>query len=232
MSARLRAVERTTLIVLAAGSGERLGLEVPKAFAPLAGRPMVARTLAAALECRAIGKVVLVAPAGWEDRAHELAGASASVVTGGPTRQASVRAALAAVEPDADAIVCHDAARPLASPALFAAVLDSLESWDGVVPVIPATDTLKRVREGRVEGTEARESIAFAQTPQAFVASALRDAHARAERDGIEVTDDAAALEAAGYRVRAIDGEPWNFKVTTAEDLARAEAVVAELARG
>lgn len=223
---------RTALVVLAAGSGERLGLEIPKAFAPLAGEPILGRTLDSALASPGIATIVVAAPAGWEDRVREIAGGSATVVTGGPTRQASVRAALAAVDPEADAIVCHDAARPLASAALFAAVLAALEGWDGVVPVVPATDTVKRISGERVEGTEARESLAHAQTPQAFVASALRDAHARAERDGIEVTDDAAALEVAGYRVRAIGGEPGNFKVTTAEDLARAEAVVAELARG
>jgi 2-C-methyl-D-erythritol 4-phosphate cytidylyltransferase len=227
-------MDAAALIVLAAGSGDRLGLDVPKAFVPIAGSPMLARTLASALECPGIATVVVAAPAGWEERARGIVGPglARAVVSGGRTRQASVRAALAAVEPGTRAIVCHDAARPLASPELFAAVLDALQGWDGVVPVVPMSDTVKRVREGLVEGTEPREALALAQTPQAFVAEALRDAHARADRDGVKVTDDAAALELAGYRVRAIDGEPGNFKVTTAVDLARAEAVVAELARG
>jgi 2-C-methyl-D-erythritol 4-phosphate cytidylyltransferase len=98
--------------------------------------------------------------------------------------------------------------------------------------VVPVTDTVKRLRDGAVERTEPREAFGLAQTPQAFLAAALRDAHARADRDGVEVTDDAAAMELAGYRVRAIAGEPGNFKITTAEDLARAEAVVSDLARG
>jgi 2-C-methyl-D-erythritol 4-phosphate cytidylyltransferase/2-C-methyl-D-erythritol 2,4-cyclodiphosphate synthase len=115
---------------------------------------------------------------------------------------------------------------------LFEAVLDALPGWDGVVPVLPVSDTVKRVREGRVLGTEDRAELALAQTPQAFAAPALRDAHARAEREGHELTDDGAALELAGFRVRAIVGEPGNFKITTAEDLARAEALLAELARG
>jgi 2-C-methyl-D-erythritol 4-phosphate cytidylyltransferase len=83
-----------------------------------------------------------------------------------------------------------------------------------------------------VEGTEPRQGLALAQTPQAFLASALRDAHARAERDAISVTDDAAALELAGYRVRAVAGEAGNFKITTIEDLARAEAAVADRVDG
>ena len=227
-------MERAALIVLAAGTGDRLGLEMPKAFVPLAGRPMLARAVASARGCGTIAEVVVAATPGWEDRAREIVASfgSCAVVAGGPTRQASVRAALGAVASDAPVILCHDAARPLARPELFESVLGALEGWDGVVPVVPVSDTVKRVRDGRVEGTEVRDGLGFAQTPQAFVASALRDAHARAEREGVEVTDDAAALELAGYRVRAIAGEPGNFKITTAEDLARAEAVVSELARG
>ena len=111
-------------------------------------------------------------------------------------------------------------------------MLGALEGWDGVVPVVHVTDTVKRIRGERVEATEARGGLALAQTPQAFLAGVLRDAHARAERDGIAVTDDAAALEVSGYKVRAIDGEPGNFKITTAGDLALAEAIASEPARG
>jgi 2-C-methyl-D-erythritol 4-phosphate cytidylyltransferase len=227
-------VDGAALIVLAAGSGTRLGLEIPKAFVPLSGRPMLAHAVASALECRAIASLVVAVPPGWEDRAREIVGPlhARAVVAGGPTRQASVRAALAAVEPEAEVIVCHDAARPLAGSVLFFGVLGALEDWDGVVPVLGVTDTVKRVNGERVEGTEARGGLAFAQTPQAFRAGALRDAHARAQREGDAVTDDAEAVERAGYRVRAIGGEPGNFKITTPEDLARAEAAVSELARG
>lgn len=205
----------------------------PKAFVPLGGRPILARAVETALACPEIALVVVAAPPGAEDLAHAIVeplGAHA-VVTGGPTRQASIRAALAAVPADAAAVLCHDAARALATPALFAAVLEALEGWDGVVPVVPVADTVKRVRGERVVGTEPREELALAQTPQAFVASALRDAHGRAEAAGVEATDDAALLEWAGYRVRAIPGEPTNLKITTAEDLARAEALLAEASR-
>lgn len=221
------------VIVAAAGSGERLGVPTPKAFVPLGGRPILARSVEAALACPSVGLVVVAAPPGAEDLAHAIVEPLGphAVVTGGETRQASVRAALAAVPADARVVVCHDAARALATPALFSAVIEALEDWDGVVPVLPATDTVKRVRGERVIGTEPREELALAQTPQAFVAAALRDAHERAEAAGVEATDDAALLEWAGYRIRAVPGEPTNLKITTAPDLARVEALLAEASR-
>jgi 2-C-methyl-D-erythritol 4-phosphate cytidylyltransferase/2-C-methyl-D-erythritol 2,4-cyclodiphosphate synthase len=124
----------------------------------------------------------------------------------------------------AEIILCHDAARPLATPALFRAVIEGLLDTEAVVPVLPVLDTVKRVVHGSVVGTEPREELVLAQTPQAFRAAPLRDAHARAEHDGLEFTDDASAVEWAGYRVRTVPGEPGNFKITSAEDLARAEA--------
>ena len=224
-------------VVLAAGSGQRLGTSMPKAFVELAGRPILARAAAAALASSGIGWIVVVVPAGHEDLAHamlEHAGTHA-VVTGGDTRQASVRAALGAIPDDVRLIVSHDAARPLASVELFSAVLGALEGSpeaDGVVPVIPLPDTVKRLRAGFVVATEDRHELVLAQTPQAFRAPALREAHARAVEAGLEFTDDAGVLEWAGYRVKAVAGEPDNFKITTAEDLARAEALAKEMARG
>jgi 2-C-methyl-D-erythritol 4-phosphate cytidylyltransferase len=227
-------VDGVVAIVLAGGVGDRLGGDTPKAFVPLAGRPLLLRAAEAACGARAISSIVVTAPAGWEDLAHAMVEpvGTHAVVTGGATRQASVRAALEAVPADCEAIVCHDAARPLATTALFEAVLDGLKGWDGVVPVVAVPDTVKRVGGDAVEGTLERASLRLAQTPQAFLAIALRDAHARAERDGLDVTDDAAALEHAGYRVRAVPGEPGNFKITTAEDLERAESALAEAGRG
>jgi 2-C-methyl-D-erythritol 4-phosphate cytidylyltransferase len=227
-------VDGVVAIVLAAGSGDRLGLDRPKAFVELGGRPMLAHAVAAALECPGISAVVVAAPPGAEDLAHAIVEpfGTHTVVEGGTTRRASVHAALRAVPSDVGVVVCHDAARPFATPGLFGRVIEALEGADGVVPVVPVPDTVKRVEDGVVVTTEPRDGLVLAQTPQAFLAPALREAHERAERDGVEVTDDAAALERAGFRLRAIAGEPGNFKITTAEDLARAEAIALELARG
>jgi 2-C-methyl-D-erythritol 4-phosphate cytidylyltransferase len=227
-------VDRAALIVLAAGSGDRLGRQVPKAFVPLGGTPLLERALTTAFGSLAVTEAVVAVPTGWEDRARELLDplGPGEVIVGGDSRQASVRAALAAVSRETSVILCHDAARPLAGQRLFSAVVGALEGWDGVVPLVPVTDTVKRVSGERVTGTEARSGLGLAQTPQAFLAGVLRDAHARAERDGVELTDDAMALERSGYRVRAVDGEPGNFKITTPQDLARAEAVLAEQSRG
>ncbi len=157
------------------------------------------------------------------------------VVAGGATRHRSVGLALAAIPEPTPFVVCHDAARPFASPRLFAEVLDALESSSdasGAVPVVPVSDTVKRVHDGFVVATEDRDELALAQTPQAFRATALRDAHARAAGAGLEFSDDAAALEWAGYRVAVTPGDPENFKITTEQDLARAELLAAERARG
>ncbi len=144
-------------------------------------------------------------------------------MSGGESRQASVRAGLRAVG-DADVIVCHDSARAFASPDLFARVIDALDGWDGAVPVLRVVDTVKRVEGQVIRRTEPRSTLALAQTPQAFVASALVEAHAAAVRDEVEETDDAALLERCGFRIRAVEGEGLNLKITTPEDLRLAEA--------
>jgi 2-C-methyl-D-erythritol 4-phosphate cytidylyltransferase len=226
------------VILVAAGRGERLGLEVPKAFAWVAGRPLVVHAAASAFECPEVDSVIVVVPPGSEGEAHRALESfgQCDVVVGGETRQASVRAALGSGAASSEILVCHDAARPFASPALFGAVIGAVAGAvagaDGAVPVLPFVDTVKRVRDGLVTGTESRDELVVVQTPQAFRAEALRESHARAERDGVQLTDDAGALERAGYRVAAVPGEASNFKITTPEDLARAEAIASELARG
>jgi 2-C-methyl-D-erythritol 4-phosphate cytidylyltransferase len=208
-------------IVLAAGLGERMHAQVPKALMAFDGTTIVARAVDRALACPSVSSAVVVAPAGWEEPVRGLVEplGVAAVVTGGATRQASVAAALSAVPVDATRIVCHDAARPLATASLFERALDALDGWDGVVPVVAMVETVKRVRDDAIVGTEPREALAIAQTPQAFVASALRTAHERATRDGFEATDDALLLERAGFRIRAIEGERTNMKITTQEDV-------------
>jgi 2-C-methyl-D-erythritol 4-phosphate cytidylyltransferase len=175
-----------------------------------------------------IGSLVVAVPSGMEARAREVLDAidlPVSVVTGGETRHESVALALDAVPEDISVVVCHDAARPFASPDLFSAVVEAVdEHVDGAIPVVPIADTVKRVLSGRLVGTESREGLALAQTPQAFRLEALREAHARASEASVAFTDDASVMEWAGYRVAAVHGDPRNFKITTLLDLARAQA--------
>jgi 2-C-methyl-D-erythritol 4-phosphate cytidylyltransferase len=223
---------RAVAIVLAAGSGTRIGSDRPKALLEVGGVPIVALATAAAVASRA-ETVIVTAPAGLEEAVRSLVGSDALVIAGGPSRQSSVRAALAAVPDDVDVVVVHDAARPFGSPSLFDAVIGAVIAGGeaGAIPVIPVPDTVKRVDDGLVIGTEPREGLVLAQTPQAFGIAALRDAHARAAESDRSFTDDAAVLEWAGYRVCTVAGEPDNFKITTPADLARAEAFL-ERSRG
>jgi 2-C-methyl-D-erythritol 4-phosphate cytidylyltransferase len=225
-------------VLLAAGSGARLGGPEPKAFLPIAGIPLVVHALRACGRSPSVRSIVVVAPADAVDRARALAKATdapvEAVVPGGASRQASVANGLAAVGADAPVVVCHDAARPFASPELFDHVVGALAEHSdarGALPVVTPPDTIKRVRNGVVVETLARAELAIAQTPQAFDVEALRAAHAQAGQVGPDATDDAMLLEAAGYTVVTVPGEPGNFKITTPDDVVRAEYVLASLAR-
>jgi 2-C-methyl-D-erythritol 4-phosphate cytidylyltransferase len=214
-------------ILLAAGAGKRIGATRPKAFLPIGERPMLSVAAAAAAASPRIGALVVAAPPGYEDEARssvEGLMVPTTVLTGGRTRQASVRAALSALAPDAEIVVVHDAARPFAPPDLFTEVIRAVEAGaDGAIPVVPVTDTVKRLDGIRVVDTIDRAELANAQTPQAFRVLALREAHERAVAEGEAVTDDAALLERT-ETVVAVVGDPMNFKITTLLDLARAEA--------
>jgi 2-C-methyl-D-erythritol 4-phosphate cytidylyltransferase/2-C-methyl-D-erythritol 2,4-cyclodiphosphate synthase len=219
---------RTTAIILAAGAGRRLGAADPKAFVTIGDRPVLAVAAAAAAASPAVHELVVAAPAGLEERAAgcvEFLGKPVTVVTGGATRQDSVRAALASVPDDTQIVVVHDAARPFAPPDLFTSVIAAVAAGvEGAIPVIPVADTVKRIKGGLVVGTLDRDELMLAQTPQAFKLDALRDALARADASGLQATDDAALLELAGGTVRAVFGDPMNFKITTLLDMAHAEA--------
>jgi 2-C-methyl-D-erythritol 4-phosphate cytidylyltransferase len=224
----LSAVEdaRVVAIVLAAGAGTRVGADEPKAFLPVEGGPMLAVAASAAAACTDVEAIIVTAPPGFEDRARaclESLEKPSTVITGGLTRQDSVRAALAASPTATEIVLVHDAARPFATSDLFAEVVAAVAAGaDGAIPVVPVSDTVKRVSDGMVETTENREELVFAQTPQGFRVGALRHAHAAAREAGRKFTDDAAALEWAGYAVRTIPGELENVKITTALDLDRA----------
>ena len=208
-------------IVAAAGRGDRLGLDRPKAFAALRGRPLLAESLERLDATDWIDAIVVAAPEGWEEPAILLAeelgcGKVVSCVTGGPTRAESVRLALAEVPEDAAVVLVHDAARPLVTEETVARVLAPLgEGWDGAVPGLPLADTVKRVRGDAVVETVLRDDLVAVQTPQAFVASVLR----RAAAAGEDASDCAALVERAGGRVKVVPGDPRLLKVTEPSDL-------------
>jgi 2-C-methyl-D-erythritol 4-phosphate cytidylyltransferase len=186
---------------------------------------MLTVSLVAADASASIDAIVIAAPEGFEAEAEACAeglSTPVQVVTGGVTRQASVRAAVAVLV-EAEIVVVHDAARPFASPELFDDVVQAVrEGVDGAIPVIPVSDTVKRLDGVRVVDTVSRDDLGLAQTPQAFRLTSLRRAHEHAVHAGLEVTDDAMLLEQVGTVV-AVPGDPRNFKVTTLLDLARAE---------
>lgn len=200
-------------VVVAAGSGTRYG--AAKQFEVLDGRRLVDHAVASLQACCA--GVVLVVPTGDVAGAQQGDPAADVVVAGGATRSASVRHGLAAVPPDAEIVVVHDAARPLAPASLFNAVIDAVRAGaDAAVPGLPVTDTIKEVDGDRVVATLPRERLVLVQTPQAFDAGALRAAHAR----GDDATDDAALVEANGGKVIVVPGDEAAAKVTTPDDLA------------
>ena len=199
-------------IVVAAGTGSRFG--GPKQYEALGDRRVLDWSLAA-VRSVASGVVLAVLP----ERADAPEPAADVVVAGGTTRSASVRAALAAIPESADVVVVHDGARPLASPALFEAVVAAVRAGaDAAVPGIPVADTVKRVVDGVVLTTLDRTDLVTVQTPQAFSAAALRRAH----DDTASATDDAALVEAVGGRVVVVPGEADNAKLTTPADLSAA----------
>ena len=210
-------------VLVAAGRGERLGEDRPKAFVRLGDLPLLAEPLRRLDESDPVDAVVVVVPPDWEEPAILLAeeiGASkvAACVTGGDTRTASVRAGVAEVPEDAAAILVHDAARPFLPPDLVPRLLAALaQGFDGAVPALPLSDTVKRVDAGVVVETLRRDALVAVQTPQAFVAPVLRAALDRGE----EGTDCASLVEAAGGRVTLVDGDERLLKVTTRADLDR-----------
>ena len=216
-------------VVVAAGEGARFGRA--KAFVGLAGVPMIAHSLIVLAKVPAIEGVVLVVSGSQRDEGLALVEATVpaievAVVTGGATRQESVRAGLAAVPSDARSVVVHDAARPLVTTALVEASLAGLVDAAGAVVAVPAHDTLKREEGGAIAETVPREGLWRAQTPQAFRVEVLRRAHEHAAADGVDLTDDAALVERIGERVVIVPGDERNMKVTTPEDLTIAEALL------
>jgi len=214
-------------VLAAAGSGERLGADRPKAFVRLGDQPLLAESLARLEASDWIDAIVVAAPPGWEEPAILLAeelgcGKVSACVAGGATRADSVRLGVAEVPGEAAVVLVHDAARPLLDDSVVERVVTALgDGWDGAVPALPIPDTVKRVDGERVAETLARGDLRVVQTPQAFVANVLRGA-----LTGSDWTDCSAAVEAAGGRGRVVEGDPRLVKVTDADDLDRVAALL------
>jgi 2-C-methyl-D-erythritol 4-phosphate cytidylyltransferase len=218
--------EPVVAIVVAAGSGVRLGGEVPKAVRPLAGRPLVSWSVAA-LAGGGVTEVVVVVGDGLQDVfAEALAEAPIPwrIVIGGATRQESVARGIAALPPG-EIVLVHDAARPLVPAEVVRGVVEAVRSGaPAVIPVVPMSDTIRQVA-GAGSVVVDRSGLRAVQTPQGFARDVLVSAHAAAA--GREYTDDAAVCEASGYEVLLVPGSREALKITEPYDLAVAEAIVA-----
>ena len=210
-------------IIAAAGAGRRLGAGTPKQLLDLGGGSMLTHSVAAFLDHPQVSEVVLVKPAGpltldfaGEDGMGRLARLRA--VDGGDRRQDSVARGFDAVDPRADVILIHDAARPFVTAALIDGTIAAAAAHGAAIVALQSRDTVKRVHGGVIVDTIPREAVYLAQTPQGFRREVLAAA-VKLGRDGIEATDEAALAERAGYQVHVVDGDPGNVKITTQEDL-------------
>jgi 2-C-methyl-D-erythritol 4-phosphate cytidylyltransferase len=241
-------VASVAAVIPAGGAGTRLGRATPKQFLPLAGVPILARTVRTFVHHPAIGLVVVAAPAALVPRTGRLlrrhlgAGCSVTsdpsrlaeartrscarvlVVPGGAERQESVARGLDAVPPDVGLVIVHDAVRPFVTARLIDRVLAAAGDAGGAICALPIAETVKRVRDDEVDATVDRAGLWAVQTPQAFRADILREAHDKARRDGLLGTDDSMLVERLGHRVRVVAGLVENVKITTPDDLRRARA--------
>lgn len=221
-------------IIVAAGSGVRLGSNVPKAFVKIGGRTMLSYSLATIAKVASIGEVVIAVPDGFESLARAEAastgvGLPVKVTAGGVERQDSVRIALAITSAESEVVIVHDAARPLATEEIFDACVSAAAQVGGAIAAVPVADTLKRIEhDGKgIAATVARSGLWQAQTPQAFRRRLLAEAHKLAVSEGIVATDDADLVERTGVRVEVVEGSTANIKITTPSDLAIVEAMIA-----
>jgi 2-C-methyl-D-erythritol 4-phosphate cytidylyltransferase len=221
------------LLIAAAGSGRRMGAAGNKLLLLVAGRPVLAWTLEAALACPQIRWIGIVGQPGDAEAIAEIVAATGADlpvqwIEGGETRQESVRRGLAALPPGADGVLIHDGARCLVEPSLLGRCADAVAAGEAVIAATPVTDTIKQVDgRGHIAATPDRQGLWAAQTPQGFPVAQLARAHERAEAEGWSVTDDASLFERLGLAVRVLESPPSNIKLTTPFDLVIAEAVLA-----
>jgi 2-C-methyl-D-erythritol 4-phosphate cytidylyltransferase len=222
---------RAAAVIVAAGSGTRLGASIPKALVCLGGRTILDWSVRTFGDHPRIDALVVVGPATATDAIAATLPPGAQVVAGGATRQESVGRGLCVLGDDVEFVLIQDAARPLVPAAAISRVLDALAGGaDAVVPVLPVTDTIRQLDDaGRVIGTPDRSGLRRVQTPQGFRLAVLRAAHkaAASRAQPAEITDDAGLVEALGHPVRTVPGDDAGFKITTPQDLRLAELLVA-----
>ncbi|MFT4782916.1 MAG: 2-C-methyl-D-erythritol 4-phosphate cytidylyltransferase [Paracoccaceae bacterium] len=214
---------RIAAIIVAAGRGTRAGGRIPKQYQPLAGVPVLQRTLAAFCAHPRVDEVLVVTHPDDADLVTPLLPDGVACVTGGATRGASVAAGLSAVSSGTSHVLIHDAARPLVSVALINRVIDALAHAPGAAPGVMVTDALWHAQAGVVTAPHPRDGLWRAQTPQGFALAAIRAAHAAYPG---QAADDVEVALAAGLEVRIVEGEETNLKLTHAEDFARASQLL------
>jgi 2-C-methyl-D-erythritol 4-phosphate cytidylyltransferase/2-C-methyl-D-erythritol 2,4-cyclodiphosphate synthase len=215
-------INKTAAIIAGAGSGHRLGADLPKALVKLLDKTLVEHAVAALAPVAQL--IIVTAPAGFEDKFKELLGDQVTVITGGVLRSDSIRIALAKIPTDFEYVLVHDAARAIASTELAKSIATELAKGEqAVIPALDVVDTIKEVdASGYVRSTPDRSTLRAVQTPQGFVKSVLAHAHSSAE----DATDDAALVEAIGIKVKVIAGEERALKITTKSDLTRAAQIL------
>jgi len=218
----------TALVIIpAAGSGSRLGGEIPKQFRALHGTPILLRVIERFFNDERVESIVVAVAEPLLDNVKQTE--RVRFVAGGATRQESVIRALAAAEGDFELVAVHDAVRPFFKTAMFHALLDAAAEHGAAFPGVDVTDTIHIARSGKLLSTPERGLLVAAQTPQCFRIGILHDVLEKAQRDGVDGTDEAGLAARYGYDVRVLPGDASNFKITRPEDLEYAEAHFEEL---
>lgn len=212
-------------IIVAAGQGERFGSDLPKQFVELAGKPVLSHTLEKFVKVPRIGQIVLVVADQWQNWVWENtvrqseSSKPITVVSGGPERQESVANGLAAVLPNTEIVLIHDAVRPLVGVSHIERVIDAVCEHEAAILAVEVVETVKQVVEGRILNTVDRQGLYTAQTPQGFKKAVLERAMIKARTEGFVGTDEAMLVERLGIPVQIVRGDQRNIKITTPEDL-------------
>jgi 2-C-methyl-D-erythritol 4-phosphate cytidylyltransferase len=225
----------SSAIITAAGLGKRFGEDAPKQFLPLLGKPVLAHSLETVSRCELIDEIIVVVPAdrvGYtrKDIVEKLGIPKVGcVIPGGAERQDSVQAGFDALSEKPGIVVVHDGVRPFVSLWLLEEVIKEAYEWGGAIAALPSNDTIKKsTSDGLIENTVPRDSLWFAQTPQAFRYEILKDAFIKASDEGFRGTDESLLVERTGIKVKLVKGSPYNIKITTPEDLRLGELILKE----